>query len=140
MSSLASLIKNPNVLTLPSSATVMEAAEKMSEHLIGSIVVVDGDALTGIFTERDLLNRVVAKGLDAKKTRLAEVMSKHVTTVSIQQSVESCYQQMQESKCRHIPLVDGKKLVGVVTMRNILEWLTQEIKEENVFLKNFIQG
>lgn len=140
MSSLASLIRNPEVVSLPSSATVWDAARKMSEHMIGSIVVLEEETLVGIFTERDLLNRVVAKGMDPQETPLSQVMSKNVRTVSLQQSVESCFQKMEETKCRHIPVVDGKKVVGVITMRNILEWLTDQIKQENLFLKNYIQS
>jgi CBS domain-containing protein len=64
--SLNSLIKMPNVITLSPKATVSEAAKKMAEHLVGSVIVLEGDKLVGIFTERDLLNRVVAKDLDPK--------------------------------------------------------------------------
>jgi CBS domain-containing protein len=140
MSQLSSLIKNPKIVTLPPTATVLEAAKKMAEHLIGSIIVMEGEKLVGIFTERDILNRVVAKDLDPKTTKLAGVMSKNVKTVSIQQTVEACFKQMEETKCRHIPVVNDDKVVGIVTMRNILEWLTDEIKDENVFLRNYIQS
>jgi CBS domain-containing protein len=60
--------------------------------------------------------------------------------VNLSDSVESVFKRMEETKCRHIPVVDGSKLVGVVTMRNILEWLTDQMKEENLFLKNYIQS
>src|SRR5262249_33306468 len=124
----------------PPTATVLEASKKMAQFLIGSILIVEGEKLVGIFTERDLLNRVVAKDLDPKKTLISEVMSKNVTTVSIRETTESCFQKMESTKCRHIPIMEGQKLVGVVTMRNILEWLTKEMEEENVFLKNYIQS
>ncbi len=140
MSPLHSLIRMPKVVTLPSSASIFEASQKMAEHLIGSIIVMDGEDVVGIFTERDLLNRVVSKDLDPKKTKLGDVMSKNVKSISIGETVENCYLKMQESKSRHIPVVDAGKLVGVVTMRNILEWLTDEIKQENLFLKNYIQS
>ena len=136
--SLASLIKFPQVITLPSSATVHEAVKKMAEHHIGSIVVMDGPALVGIFTERDLLNRVIAKALDPQSTALSEAMSKNVRTVALKDSIQGCYDKMQETKCRHIPIVDGDKVVGVVTMRNILEFLTEQMKNENIHLKNYI--
>jgi CBS domain-containing protein len=138
--SLNSLIKMPNVITLSPKATVSEAAKKMAEHLVGSVIVLEGDKLVGIFTERDLLNRVVAKDLDPKTTPLAQVMSKNVRSVPVEETVENLYNKMQETRCRHIPIVDGPRVVGVVTMRGILEWLTQEIKEENLFLKNYIQS
>ena len=138
--SLKTLVKTVEVVTLPPTATILEASKKMTEHLIGSILVVEGDSLIGIFTERDLLNRVVSPGLSPKDTVLSQVMSKNVRTVDLGDSVEAVFQRMESTKCRHIPVVDGKKLVGVVTMRNILEWLTDQMKEENLFLKNYIQS
>jgi len=94
----------------------------------------------GIFTERDLLNRVVSQQLDPKQTVITQVMSKNVRTISIQEPVESVFKKMEETKCRHMPVVDGEKVVGVITMRNILEWLTEQMQEENLFLKNYIQS
>ena len=139
MNPLASLVKAQKIITLSPEATVFEASRKMTEHLVGSIIVMEGNKLVGIFTERDLLNRVVSKDLDPKKTPLALVMSKNVTTVPLSEAVENCFRKMETTRCRHIPIVDGDQVVGVVTMRNILEWLTQEIEEENVFLKRYIQ-
>lgn len=138
--SLKTLVKTVEVVTLPPTATILDASKKMTERLIGSILVVEGDSLIGIFTERDLLNRVVTPGLSPKDTLLSQVMSKNVRTVDLSESVESVFRRMEDTKCRHIPVVDGKKLVGVVTMRNILEWLTDQMKEENLFLKNYIQS
>jgi len=140
MSHLKSLVKKTDVVTLPASATVLEASKKMAEHLIGSVIVLEGDRPLGIFTERDLLNRVVAKGLDPQKTPLSQVMSQGLKTVSVHETVEACFKKMEETKCRHIPIEEDGRLVGVVTMRNILEWLTDQIKEENLFLKNYIQS
>ena len=140
MSHLKSLIREVEVVTLPPSSTVLEASKKMTERAIGSIVVMDGGELAGIFTERDLLNRVVSACLDPEKVTLVQVMSRRVRTVSIQDSVEAVFNRMEETKCRHMPVVDGAKIVGVVTMRSILEWLTAQIKEENLFLKNYIQS
>src|SRR5262249_51796745 len=130
----------PHAVSLPPSATVYEASKKMSEHLIGSILIIDGEKLVGIFTERDLLNRVVSQQLDPKQTVITQVMSKNVRTISIQEPVESVFKKMEETKCRHMPVVDGEKVVGVITMRNILEWLTEQMQEENLFLKNYIQS
>ncbi|HCU24805.1 MAG TPA: histidine kinase [Deltaproteobacteria bacterium] len=140
MSHLKSLIRKAEVITLPPTASVVEAGKKMTEHNIGSIVVMEGKQLAGIFTERDLLNRVVSPGLDPQKITLAQVMSKNVRTVSVNDSVEAVFNKMQETKCRHIPVVEDSKIVGVVTMRSILEWLTDQMKEENLFLKNYIQS
>ncbi len=140
MSYLKSLIKVSQVVTLQPSATVFEACKKMSEHMIGSVIIMEGDRPIGIFTERDLLNRVASKGLDLQSTKVEQVMSKGLKTVSVHETVEACFRKMEETKCRHVPIEDDGKLVGVVTMRNILEWITDQMKEENLFLKNYIQS
>jgi CBS domain-containing protein len=140
MSLLYSLVKSQKVVTLPSTATVFEATQKMASQMIGCVIVVDEGRLTGIFTERDLLNRVVARDLDGKKTPLSNVMSKNITTVPQSETVENCFKKMEATKCRHIPIMEDGKVVGVVTMRNILEWLINEIEEENVQLKRYIQS
>ncbi len=140
MSLLQTLVKSQKIVTLPSKSTVFEAVKMMVSRSIGSILVMDNDQLTGIFTERDLLNRVVAKKLDPEKTALSEVMSKNITTVPIHETTQNCFKKMEETRCRHIPIVDGNKVVGVVTMRNILEWIVGEIEDENIQLKRYIQS
>jgi CBS domain-containing protein len=140
MSLFASLIKNQKIVTLSPQANVWEASKKMADRLVGSVLVMEGSKLLGIFTERDLLNRVVAQDLDPKKTLLSQVMSKNVTTVPFTEAVENCFKKMETTKCRHIPIMDGEDVVGVVTMRNILEWITNQMEEENVFLKAYIQS
>jgi CBS domain-containing protein len=138
--SLAPLIKTHQVISLPPTASILDAAKKMADHSVGSILVMEGNSLVGIFSERDLLNRVIAKGLEPKNIPLSQVMSRNVRTVDVGQSVESVFQKMEETKCRRIPITDGGKVIGVVTMRNILEWLTEQMKEENIYLKKYIQG
>lgn len=128
------------LVSLPPTATIWETAELMSQHSVGAMLVMEGERLVGIFTERDLLNRVVAKKLEARTVRLAEVMSKNVVTIDINATLETCYEKMQTSKSRHVPIVDGSKVVGMVTMRNILEWLWKEIDEENAELKRYISS
>jgi len=140
MSLLIKLVKDQTVISLPPSVSVMDAVHKMAEYHIGSIVVMEEGTLVGIFTERDLMNRAVDKKINLNETLLSEVMSKNVTTVSVHESVDNCFKKMQETKCRHIPIVDGAKVVGIVTMRNILEFLIDEMRDENVQLKNYIQS
>ncbi|MBI2340848.1 MAG: CBS domain-containing protein [Deltaproteobacteria bacterium] len=140
MSFLSVLIKSQTVVSLPSSASVYEAAQLMAENKVGSVVVMDGDELSGIFTERDLLNRVVARGLDPKSTQLSLVMSKDVVVCPVTETVKDCFKKMEATKCRHLPVVDGKKVAGMVTMRNILEWLFAEAEEEKNQLRKYIQS
>ena len=138
MKLLHKLTQTQTLVSLPPSATVKAAADLMAQKLVGSVLVMEQAQLVGIFTERDLLNRVVSKGLDPAKVALSQVMTPKVVTVQIDDSLEDCYAKMQQTKSRHVPIVDGDKVVGMVTMRNILEWLWREIDEENAELKRYI--
>ena len=140
MSLLANLVKSQQVVSFLPEATVLAATKTMADRKIGSVVVIASDQLTGIFTERDLLNRVVSKGLDPHVTPLAVVMSKEVCTSDITETVEECYQKMEQTKCRRLPILKEGKVVGMVTMRNILEWLVNEMEDENVQLKRYISS
>lgn len=138
MSLLVNLVKSQQVVSFPPEATVLAATKTMTDRKIGSVVVMSGDKLVGIFTERDLLNRVVSKGLDPHTTPLSSVMSKQVCASDISETVEECYQKMEKTKCRRLPILKEGKVVGMVTMRNILEWLVNEMQDENVQLKRYI--
>lgn len=127
------------LVTSSPTSTVQAAAELMSQRGVGSILIMEKDHLAGIFTERDLLNRIISKGLDPKKVKLSEVMTQSVVTVDVNENLESCYEKMQQTKARHLPIVDDGKVTGIVTMRDLLEWLWREIEEENAHLKRYIQ-
>lgn len=139
MKLLNKLTQSQKIVSLPPTASVQEAAKLMAERNVGSVIVMEGDRLAGIFTERDVLNRVISKAVDPARTPLSRVMSSQVVTVDINDSIDSCFDRMQERKTRHVPIMDGEKIVGMVTMRNILEWLWKEIEEENLHLKEYIQ-
>ena len=140
MSLLSSLVKSQEVVSVPPQTTVEEAAKTMASKKIGSVVVMDGGKISGIFTERDLLNRVVGKGLDPRATKVAQVMSKTVCTIGLEDTVENAFELMEKTKCRRLPITQGNRVVGMVTMRNILEWLVSEMETENIQLKRYIQS
>ena len=99
--------------------TVQTAAEEMAEHRCDSILVYDGEKLRGIFTERDLLVRVVAAGRDAVRTKLAEVMTREPETIEGSQPVVEAVRRMDECGYRHLPVVEGNRLLGVITLRDV---------------------
>jgi CBS domain-containing protein len=99
--------------------TVRTAAKKMAEHRCGSILVCDGEQLRGIFTERDLLVRVVAAGRDAAKTKLVEVMTPEPDTIESSQPVVEAVRRMDECGYRHLPVLEGNRLLGVITPRDV---------------------
>ncbi|HKA91927.1 MAG TPA: CBS domain-containing protein [Haliangiales bacterium] len=102
-------------------ASVMEAVERMMEQHVGAIAVVDDDQLLGVFTERDLMTRVVARGKDPSSTRISEVMTRNVYAVSDHTPVAAAAALMRANHFRHLPVVDDAgRLCGMVALRYLL--------------------
>lgn len=112
--------QRPAVLTVDATATVRDAVDVMVEHGIGGVPVVRGGVLAGIFTERDLLRRVVAAGRDAATTTVAEVMTHPVVTAASATPMDECAAVMTERRLRHLPVLDGDAIVGMVTIGDVL--------------------
>ncbi len=114
--------KNPLVVSLAPDTTVREAARVMNDHGIGGVLVLDQGRLVGIFTERDVMRRVVATGLDPATTPVSEVMTRDVVTASADQVIAECRALMSSRRIRHVPVQDGAALVGVITSGDILAY------------------
>jgi CBS domain-containing protein len=114
------LVKNRKVYSLEADKTVLEAARYMMEHNIGAVPVLRNGELVGIFSERDIMNRVVATGRLPGTTKIVEVMTSNPKTVSITESVDNCLFLMQEFGFRHLLIVEGKDLRGLLSIRDIL--------------------
>lgn len=100
--------------------TVEAAAKLMAEKNVGAVPVVDAEQVVGIFSERDLLKRVVAAGRAPAATRVEEVMTSLVLIAEADESFEACLERMKAAGCRHLPVVSGGKLVGMVSLRDLL--------------------
>ncbi len=118
--SVRDVIQGQKVLSLPPSATVRTAAKAMTERRVGSVMVARGRRLLGIFTERDALSRVLAAGLDPDTTALGRVMTEHVTEISPDRELVHALHLMQDYGFRHVPVVEGGKLIGVVSIRDAM--------------------
>jgi CBS domain-containing protein len=123
---IGELVEAQTLVCLSSESTVAEAAQIMSVQDIGCIVILQGQTLAGIFTERDLLNKVVVRGLDCQVARLADVMISNVVTITADVSLHDCYQQMKENGFRHLPVVEGGKVLGVISIRNLMDLIIQQ--------------
>ena len=99
--------------------TVQAAAEEMAEHRCGSVLVVEGGRLVGIFTTRDAVERVFACGRDPQRTRLAEVMTGEPETIGPQHSVDEAIRRMDEFGYRHLPVIEAERVVGVLSIRDL---------------------
>jgi len=110
------IVRHFDPVMLPPSATVMMAARHMHRHHVSAVLVTEGDAkLIGIFTERDAISRVLAEGKDPVATTLAEVMTDNPETVAPQTTAVDVVRLMQVAHCRHLPIVDEGKVVGMVS-------------------------
>ena len=119
MTLIYDLVKDRRVYSIEADHTVLEAARFMLEHHIGALPVLRNGELVGIFSERDVMNRVVAVGRTPGTTKVSEVMTANPKSVSVQETVENCLFLMREFGFRHLPLTDGKELKGLVSLRDI---------------------
>lgn len=138
MSLLKQLAAAQHLQSLSPSSLVSAAAELMAERHIGSVVITENTELVGIFTERDLLNRVVARGLDPRTTPLSVVMTTDISTIDVNDGVDACFGIMQRRGCRHLPIVENGKLVGIVSIRNVLDWIIHDLEIERDMLRQYI--
>jgi CBS domain-containing protein len=120
MTTLREIVKDRRVYSIDAGKSVLEAARYMMEHNIGALPVLRNGELAGIFSERDVMNRVVAVGRTPGSTSVAEVMSANPRTVPADETVEECLFIMREFGFRHLPIVEGKELKGLVSLRDIL--------------------
>ena len=121
--------------------TVYEATKAMFEANVASTVIIDNDGkLIGIVTERDLTRCVLAKGLDAKETRLEEVMTKNPVTISPDDLAMDALQKMCELGFRHLPIVDGERVVGMVSVRDLYVTVQEQLEDDMKFRDAYIFG
>src|SRR5271165_1095536 len=128
MTTLRHLVKDRRVYSVESSRTVLEAARYMMEHNVGAVPVLRNGELAGILSERDIMNRVVAIGRTPGTTAVTEVMTANPRAVSADESIEECLFIMSEFGFRHLPIVDGKELKGLVSLRDVLVRQAAEIQ------------
>ncbi|SPE21348.1 putative signal-transduction protein with CBS domains [Burkholderiales bacterium] len=119
--SVKEVMERKNALRLAPETTVRAAAELMAKGKMGAVMVVEHERLVGIFTERDALFRVIASGLDASTTRLADVMTARPKTVGPNDSYGYALVLMQEGGFRHAPVIENDKPIGIVSSRNAMD-------------------
>jgi CBS domain-containing protein len=127
---LRELVKDRRVYSVEATRTVLEAARYMMEHNVGALPVLRNGALIGILSERDIMNRVVAVGRTPGTTAVSEVMTANPRAVSADESVEECLFVMREFGFRHLPIVDGTEVKGLVSLRDILMSRAAEIERQ----------
>ena len=117
---IRSIIEGQELLSAAANLPVADAARLMRAHKVGAIVVVDGERLAGIFTERDALFRVVAEGRDPHTTLVADVMTANPTTISADKPFARALELMHAGRFRHVPVVDNGRAIGIVSSRDAM--------------------
>ena len=130
-----------DVLTTPPSARVYECIDRMVASDVGSIVVMDGDAIAGLFTERDYMRNIVLEGRTSKTTEVREVMQSDVGTVHSEKPLAACLHLMTELRCRHLPVVDDQEeLIGIVSIGDGVKEIVGRAQQETARLRRYVTG
>ena len=127
---LRELVKDRRIYSVEATRTVLEAARFMMEHNIGAVPVLRNGELAGILSERDIMNRVVAVGRTPGTTAVSEVMTANPRAVPADETIEECLFIMREFGFRHLPIVDGKDLKGLVSLRDVLMHHAAELERQ----------
>jgi CBS domain-containing protein len=121
-------------------ATVFEAIQMMTEKNVGALLVTEHNKLVGIVSERDYTRKVVIKGKASKTTAVKEILSSHVIHVSPSQTVEECMRLMTDRHFRHLPVLDGDKIVGIISIGDLVNWIISAQSTTISQLQTYITG
>ena len=132
--------KGHDVLSVPPSASVLDAIKLMAEKGIGALVVLNGDELAGIVTERDYARKVILKGRSSQDTPVEDIMTPDVLTTSGDRTIDSCMNMMTEKHIRHLPVVDGDKVTGMISIGDLVKAIIADQREEIEQLEHYISG
>ena len=135
MKSIQAILGKRETVTIDSLASVLDAARVMAANRIGAVPVLEGDRLVGIFTERDVLARVVAAGVEPATTKVGDVMSTELVAAQIDESYDVCLERMQQAHVRHLIVLSNDCMVGILSLRDLMAVDLDE-KGEHIALLN----
>jgi CBS domain-containing protein len=132
--------KGRQMWSIAPTATVYEAIARMSEKSVGALLVLSEGRLAGIISERDYARKVILKDRSSKETQVWEIMTDRVITASPDNTVEECLRSMTEHRIRHLPVLDGENVIGIVSIGDLVNWTITAHEETIVHLQGYIQG
>ena len=132
--------KGWGALTIGPEQPVYDAIQKMAEHGLGALVVVDGEALAGMFSERDYARKVMLEGRTSHDTLIRDIMSRNVITVDPDATVDHCMHLMTEHRIRHLPVMVGSRIAAVVSLGDLVKWIISRQSETIEHLQHYISG
>lgn len=138
MKQIGELIEGQTLTVIEPGWSVRTAAERMTERNIGAVAVVEKGTLAGVFSERDIMSRVVAKGLNPESTEVSDVMSREIVVASPSEDINSAIQKMHAIGSRHLPVVEDGRLVGMLSIRDLLEIDDADQRNKATFLNELV--
>ena len=132
--------KGRHIISIAPDASVLDAIKLMADKSIGSLVVLDDGKLVGILSERDYARKVIIKGRSSQTTRVSDIMTPEVVTTSSSQTVNECMNLMTERKIRHLPVVEDNKVIGMISIGDLVEAIISDQQEEIEQLEHYISG
>lgn len=131
---------NKETYTISATETVYHAIEEMAEENIGAVLVTEEDRIVGICTERDYTRKIILKGLASKDTQVKEIMTKEVITVPPETTIELCMALMIKGRIRHLPVVENGHLIGMISIRDVVQSVIADKESQINGLQEYIEG
>ncbi len=132
--------KGREIISIVEDASVFDAIKLMADRAVGSLLVMDGDALKGIVTERDYARKVIIKGRSSESTPVADIMTTDLVTASVDQTVNDCMTLMTNRRIRHLPVLEDGVVTGMISIGDLVQAIISDQQEEIEQLEQYITG
>jgi CBS domain-containing protein len=132
--------KGGGIFSVSPDASVYEAIEMMDNKNVGALLVMEGDNLVGMFSERDYTRKIVLRGKRSRETKVAEIMSTNLSVTHPDEPVEKCLRLMTDKRIRHLPVIDADKVTGVISIGDLVKWVISCQSATIAHLENYISG
>ncbi len=132
--------KGHDVISITPDTTVYEALSIMADKNVGALVVLDGDSVAGIMSERDYARKVILHGKSSREMKVSEIMTSRVYYVNLGQNVQDCMAQMTDKHVRHLPVLEKERLVGIISIGDVVKMIMADQESTIKLLENYITG